>query len=456
MASKELQLVSRIIYSGDLRSVLEWGVTTDDFITSEGRAFFSHILGYHAKAATAGSVLGAQFVQANYPHFFRCDDTGMTTEALCLEVRKERISIELKNMLDEVRQLSEHDPVLALSALQAETNKLQNIGTGRSTDMLIGAAANLVLNRYECLKRGENLSVCPWPWAIMNEVALGFQPDDYVVFYGRPKSFKSWVLAYIIAWVFDQGKRALIYTKEMTSENIFARVIACIAGINYQGLRTGKLATEEESALYSAKQFLDSMQAGNNVICLSGQDAPEGGDTVPWLRSKVEKFNPDFIFIDGMYLMSDTQRAKKDNERVRNISRDLRQMNLSLKKPLICTLQANRAAAKHGDANLDEIAFSDAIGQDATHIMRVINEHGSSTCQLVTGGAREFHLNGFRINAQPAYDFSFHSHVSEKEINNAKKNDTGESDNPKAHAIKRTPTTEAQALNGVGKRIEKM
>lgn len=456
MASKELQLVSRIIYSGDLRSVLEWGITTDDFLTSEGRAFFSHILGYHAKAATAGSVLGAQFVQANYPNFFRCDDVGMTTEALCLEVRKERMAIELTNMLDEVRELSGHDPVAALGVLQAQTTKLQNVGTGRSTDMMIGNAASLVLNRYESIKRGENLSVCPWPWPIMNEVALGFQPDDYVVFYGRPKSFKSWVLAYIISWVFDQGKRILIYTKEMTSENIFARVIACMAGINYQGLRTGKLADSEESALYAAQSFLQSMEAGDNAICLSGQDAPDGGDTVPWLRSKVEKFKPDFVFVDGMYLMSDVQRAKKDNERVRNISRDLRQMNLSLKIPLICTLQANRAAAKHGDANLDEIAFSDAIGQDATHVMRVINEKDSSTCQLITGGAREFELNGFRINAQPAYDFSFHSLVSQKEINNAKKSDVGESENPKAHALKRTPVTETAALNGAVKRIDKM
>jgi hypothetical protein len=460
MASKEMQLISRVVYTGDLNTVLDWGITSEDMLTNEGRAMYNHILGYYSQADSVGSVIGPQAMTDVYTAFSRCDDEGMTTPALCLEVRRERLAIEGLNAQDNIREMFAHDPLEAINMMHALASKLSNIGTGRNLDVTLGQSFDRLLTKYQMKKDGIDMSCGPWPWEVMNNVTGGFQEDDYIVFYGRPKSFKSWVLAYIIAWIFNQNKKGLIYTKEMTPDNIFMRVIACIAEISYHNFRMALLSHDEEQALYAAHQYIAAMEASQNLICLSGQDAPEGGDSVPWLRSKVEKYEPDFIFIDGLYLMSDIKKAKKDNERVRNISRDLRQMNLSLKIPLIATLQANREAAKHEEANLDEIAFSDGIGQDATAIIRVINEKGSPTCQLVMGGAREYELNGFRINAVPAQDFTYHGAVTAKEIKKAERDDSLPEDNPEAHAVKkvkkRKPRTETRAADEIAKRIENM
>jgi hypothetical protein len=329
------------------------------------------------------------------------------------------------------------DPMSAISMMQLESSQMLRIGLGKDTDMSLGAAFDKELVRYEQLENGIDLSCGPWPWYPMNAATGGFQPDDYIVLYGRPKSFKSWVLSYIIAWTFNMGKRSIIYTKEMTPENIFRRVIACIAQLNYEGLRMGKLMPQEKRALYAAREFMRALQATNNVYCLSGKDAPAGGDTVPWLRAKAEKFKPDYIFVDGMYLMSDVRKSRKENERVKSISRDLSDLRLDLKIPIIVTIQANRDAAKNQDANLDEIAFSDALSQDATCIMRVINEKKTPTCMLVLGGAREYSLNGFRIHAVPAYDFGYYSDLKEKEIDKAIKEDVGPEENPAAHVQKK-------------------
>lgn len=453
MASREMQLLSRIVHSGDLNTVIEWGITPSDFLTPEGRAMFNHILGYHSSQDTGGSVLGPQAMVATYPTFLQCDDPGMQTHALCLEVRKERLAIEGLNKLDAIRETIMVDPLRGINLLGAAHTELSNIGAGRNSDMTFGDAFEKLITKYELMKSGVDMSAGPWPWDIMTQATGGIAEDEYFVFYGRPKSFKSWVLAYLIAETFNEGKRAVIYTKEMTQENIFLRVAACIAGVNYQGLRLGRLEPYEENALYAAKSYMEALQATQNLICLSGQDAPKGGDTVPWFQSKLEKYKPDRAFIDGLYLMSDVHNAKKDHERVRNISRDLRQMNLYLKMPLIATLQANRAAAKHEEANLDEIAFTDAIGQDATGIARIINEKDSPTCQIVFGGAREYELNGFRINAVPAYDFSYHGPLTSKEIEKAKKHDGDAEDNPDAHAKKKAGKTKKQAVSAVTKRI---
>jgi hypothetical protein len=455
MANREMQLVSRIVHNGDLSTAIEWGITPQDFLTNEGRAMFNHILGYYAQQGSAGSVIGPQVVQQLYPTFVRCDDPGMTTEALCLEVRKQRLAIEGVNRLDQLRLLFDQDPIEAIRALQGHTTELLNIGTSRDTDVTLGSALERIITKYEMLESGIDLSCGRWPWEVMNEATGGIQPDDYIIFYGRPKSMKSWMLAYFIAHAFNQNKRAIIYTKEMTADNIFQRAVACMAGINYQDFRRGKLIPEEKQAIYAIRSYIHALQASNHLVCLSGQDAPEGQDTVPWLQSKVEKYDPDFVFIDGMYLMSDFKNAKKENQQVKNISRALRQMILQTHKPVICTLQANRAAAKNQDANLDEIAFSDAMSQDATCIIRVINEKDAPTCQLVIGGSREFELNGFRVHGVPAYDFGYYGPISAKEIEDAKKHDAEAQDDPRAHARPRSITTENAAARQTARIMQK-
>lgn len=454
MANREMQLISRVIHTGELNAAIDWGITSDDFLTNEGLAMFNHLVGYYTATGSSGSVVGPAAMAQFYPNFVRCDDQSMTLPALCMEVRKQRLSLQAQNKLTEVHQLMQMDPENGLNQLNKIATELNSIGFGKNTDRMLGAAYNDIYNRYQLMKSGVDFSWGKWPWEPLQTATQGLQIDDYICFYGRPKSMKSWVLAYFVAHLFNCGRKVLIYTKEMTQDNILQRVIACIAEINYQLFRAGQLTSEEEFALQSVGRYIYMMRATDQIICLSGRDAPQGGDTVPWLRSKLEKYKPDMFAVDGLYLMSDVHGAKKDHERVRNISRDLRQMILDLCIPGLVTLQANRAAAKNEDANLDEVAFSDGMSMDCTAMIRVINEKDLPTIQLVVGGSREWELNGVRINGTPANDFSFHSLLSAKEIQNAKEKDTGADDNPKAHvAQSQKKHTEARGLRTVTQRI---
>jgi hypothetical protein len=437
---------------------MAWGIAAEDFLTAEGRAMFNHISGYYSQSISSGSVMGENAARQIYPTFILCDDPSMTTPALCAEVRRNRIILELKSQLQKSQELVEINPLQAAAFAQQAAVDAMNLSTGRNLDIRFTSAIDHILTRYDMRKKGIDLSVAKWPWEPLNNATGGIEHDDYVIFYGRPKSMKSWVLAYLIAWFFNNNKRVLVYTKEMSWENIFMRVAACIAEIEYQGLRMGQLTYDHEQSLFTLQRMLKVARDTEKLICLQGNEEGEGGDTVPWLRSKVDSYKPDFVCIDGLYLMSDAQKSKKDHERVRNISRDLRQMNLKTRVPVFATLQANRKAAGHEDANLDELAFSDAIGQDATNVMRVINEKTGPTIALVVGGAREFKLNGLRINAIPATDFSYHGPLSEKEIMKAKEADakSEDEDNAEAHAKKRKAPTDGSAIKSVVSRIGKM
>ena len=435
MASRELQLLSRIIRTGDIDTAVGWGITRNDFMTGEARAMFEHILSYHT--AHKQSVIGPEAAKSYYPTFQMCDDPSMHTEALCREVRNNRLAIEGGKRIAEAQALLQTDPAAAITMLSSASADLMSLTSSNTTDVRAEDAFARIMQNYHLRKQGYTMSVANWPWEPIQRVTGGIEEAEYVVFYGRPKSMKSWVLAYIISSMVLQGKRGVIYTKEMGADDIYKRILACIAEIPYEGLRLGTLDAHGEAACRSAVDFFHVAQERGNLICLSGQDCPEGGDTVHWLQSKIATYKPDFAAVDGMYLMSDSRGAKKDHERVRNISRDLRQMTLSTRIPLFATLQANRKAAGHSEANLDELAFSDSVGQDATQIFRVINEKNKPTIAIIAAGAREFELNGWRTHGIPATNFGYFGELTDKEIENAKESDTGDADEKRPNGTRK-------------------
>ena len=406
---------------------------------------FQHLVSYFQMPETSGAVLGTYAVQQQYPTFQLVEDPSMTVEALCLEVRKNRIRTELRTVLVKSNELIESDPQQALNTLHTGANYLQMLGVGRRTDVYAEDGFGRIIQRYEMKERGVDMSVCPMPWGPLQEATGGIEPDDYIVIYGRPKSMKSWVLAYLIAWCYEHGKRLLIYTKEMTADNIFMRIGAILAGVRYHEFRRARLSPQEKEAIYEVWRMINHLRQEQPMVCLSGKDTGDGGDTVPWLRSKIELHKPDVVFIDGMYLMSDMRGSakQKDNARVQNISRDLRRVTLDTHTPIVATIQANRDAAKHQEANLDEIAFSDAIGQDVTLAMRVINEKQQPTLALVVGGSREYELDGFRIYGVPATNFDYAGPLSTAELIAAQEADQNEAEKKAKKAAKPPPPQKA-------------
>lgn len=424
MANAEMQLVSRVLRKGQLNDIIEWGITLDDCLTDEPRHIMSSLLAL--RASTNGGQLGEQLAREMFPTFQPCDDDITPLEVLCMEVRKNRIRAEVRGITAEMLEVVDRDPLEALQRADTRFKNLIEIGyTSKQTDVRFRDSLDRSISRMELLEQGVVLSVANWPWAPLDAVTGGVQKDDYIVYYGRPKSFKTWMLAYHIAHTYDQGKRLLIYTKEMTADNIFMRVAACLSALPYQEFRMGKLELHDRQRLYELQAMVRDMKSSDDMICLSGRDAPNGKDTVEWLESKVVKYGVDMTFVDGMYLMSTSgsQKDKKDNFRVQEISRGLRQMVLNTGRPIACTIQANRSAAKNQTAELDEIAFSDAIGMDATVIMRSINDKTTPTCTLVMGGSREFSLPGIRTWAIPATNFSFKEELGDKDIHKAKVSD---------------------------------
>ncbi len=439
MSTVGQQLLSRIIRTGQLSPVMEFGITSEDLLTGSESKIFEVIKTYHGMKGNNGAVPGVQIMSDMFPDFHLTDEVGSTIESLCREVRQRRLQHATKEVASQVLEACElgRDPISILNAAQERLNGLLALGASRNTDVSFRDAHMRNLARYEDRKKGISTSSLSWPWEIMNEMTGGFQPDDYIVLYGRPKSKKSWVLSKIAAHAYDMGKRLLIYTKEMTPDSLLLRIAASIIRLPYQETRMAKLEPEQEWELYQLSHHI--AHDPERLMCLSGQDVEEGGDTMHWLRAKIDRYKPEIVLVDGLYLMSDgSKKPAADWTRVTSVSRAARALQLATKIPLVCTVQANRKAAAHARAELDEIAYADALGQDATLAFRVIAEKGKNSIAMVIGGSREFELEGFRIGGVPATDFDYIGMLESSDVEQAKKGDTSEKEK-----VARKPKTPA-------------
>lgn len=463
--SHQLTLCARIIRTGCLPEVLDYGITAEDFTTPEGLSIWTLIQNYNTMAQTRGSVLDMTGLLERYPTYALAPDRpDSSTHALCFAVRRERVqSGGMKAIGDAASLISTGiDPMVPLARLQAEVSAYLALGCTANADIGFSRGLASVMHRMQLQRDGVDLALMKWPWAAMNRATLGLQRDDYVVFYGRPKSMKTWTLACLVAWCYENEKKLVLYTKEMTPDNVYMRVLACIRRIMYEFVRDAY--TMSENDWYAIQKLyhqltLDPVLA-DTIVVLNGRDAPPGGDTVSWLNSKIDKHKPVVAFIDGLYLLSDQNKKSKDHERVTSISRDIRGMVLNSGVPVIATMQANRKAAGHTDANLDEIAYSDSLAQDCTAAIRTIQRKVNPTeeeksrnpqaapkmyIDLIFGGSREYSLHGIRLNAVPARDFSQLKELTEADVLASKEADAEEEEERKAARATKRRSAKAKA-----------
>jgi hypothetical protein len=87
------------------------------------------------------------------------------------------------------------------------------------------------------------------------------------------------------------------------------------------------------------------------------------------LRLFIEKENLDILFVDQLSLLEDHRNGKTPVEKAANISKDLKNLQVLKRVPIISVSQQNRTKNEGGAIDTTQIAQSDRIGQDSTCII---------------------------------------------------------------------------------------
>ena len=190
--------------------------------------------------------------------------------------------------------------------------------------------------------------------------------EEYATIVARPGVGKSWVLLRCAMSAAEQGLRAGLYSGEMSETKVGYRFDTLAGHISNSGIIHGN-----SELMNSYKAFLDSMKSRfTGTLKVITPKMIKHAATVTDLEAFIEKEKLDILFIDQHSLMEDQRRAKDPVTRAANISKDLKNLQVLKRIPIITVSQQNRNMVDDDSViDVSHIAQADRIGQDSTVVV---------------------------------------------------------------------------------------
>lgn len=202
--------------------------------------------------------------------------------------------------------------------------------------------------------------------------------EELATIVARSNAGKSWVLLKCAVASVKQGLRVGLYSGEMSARKVGYRVDTLLSNISNTALTKGN---EEVQNKY--KKYLDELpQKYEGCLKVLTPDMINGPAGVNALRAFVKNENLDILFIDQHSLLEDDRKAKISHEKAANISRDLKNLQVLEKIPIISVSQQNRTSTENG-VGLEHVAQSDRIAQDSTVVIFMDQKDGVMTLHLI-------------------------------------------------------------------------
>ena len=206
----------------------------------------------------------------------------------------------------------------------------------------------------------------------LDTMLSGFQKSDLVILAARPSMGKT-TLALDIARISSvvHEKSVLIFSLEMSSQQLVDRMLSAQSRVNAWNLRTGRLSSDREFSqlrdsldkLAKAKIYIDD-QPGNTIIRMKALSR----------RLKAEK-GLDLIVVDYLQLMTTAKNYDSMVNQVTEISRSLKGLAKELNVPVLALSQLSRAIeSRGGKPRLSDLRDSGSIEQDADVVMFIHRE----------------------------------------------------------------------------------
>jgi len=248
----------------------------------------------------------------------------------------------------------------------AETSIL-NISEKKSGNAFqsLGELINLNIDKLE-EQQGKDggLSGLTTGYARLNSITSGLQGSDLIILAARPSMGKTAFALNIARNVaVEEHKPVLVFSLEMSNEQLSMRLLTSEARIDSNRLRTGFISQEDWQNATDAAGVL-------NELPIFIDDTPN--ITAMEIRAKArrlyQKHNEiGLIVIDYLQLMKAPFRSDRRDLEIAEISRSLKALAKELNVPVVALSQLNRMLEQRADKRpmMSDLRESGAIEQDA-------------------------------------------------------------------------------------------
>ncbi len=234
--------------------------------------------------------------------------------------------------------------------------------------------------------RGATLAGVPTGFADLDALTNGLHPGQMIVIAARPAMGKS-ALALDIARAaaVQSGLTAVLFSLEMSRNEITMRLLSAEARVPLQAMRTGQLSEDDWTRL--ARRMSEVVDAPLYI-----DDSPNM--SMMEIRSKCrrlkQRHNLSLVVIDYLQLMSSPKRVENRQQEVSELSRSLKLLAKELSVPVVALAQLNRGPEMRTDKRplLADLRESGCLTAGA-RVMRADTNEEVSLGDLLASGARD-------------------------------------------------------------------
>ena len=260
-----------------------------------------------------------------------------------------------------------------LENILADTEKsifdlLQNKG-GQEFVPIKQVAINVLEKIEDAYKNQGTVTGIPSGFIDLDYKLSGFQPSDFILIAARPSMGKTAFVLNVVDYVsVRKNLPCMVFSLEMSKEQLVNRMLSMESNVDSQKLRTGTLTDSDWDAVVEGIGII-----GNSKLIID--DTP--GISISELRSKCRKMKLEYglstVIIDYLQLMSGSRKGGNDNrqQEISDSSRSLKPLARELHAPVIALSQLSRACETRTDHRpmLSDLRESGAIEQDADVVM---------------------------------------------------------------------------------------
>ena len=203
--------------------------------------------------------------------------------------------------------------------------------------------------------------------------------EELATIVARPGIGKSWVALRCAIAAARQGLNVGMYSGEMSELKVGYRFDTLAGHISNSKIIHGVADIQNDY-----KRFLDNVSNEfKGSLKVITPKMIKHAATVTDLEAFIEKEKLDILFIDQHSLMEDQRRAKDPVTRAANISKDLKNLQVLKRIPIIAVSQQNRSAIDENSVlDVSHIAQADRIGQDSTIVIFLEQKNHVMTMHL--------------------------------------------------------------------------
>jgi replicative DNA helicase len=220
--------------------------------------------------------------------------------------------------------------------------------------------------------RGGSLTGVPTGFADLDALTNGLHPGQMVVIAARPAIGKSTLaLDFARSAAIHAGMTTVIFSLEMSRNEITMRLLSAEARVGLHAMRTGQLGDEDWTRL--ARRM---SEVADSPLFID--DSPNM--SMMEIRAKCRRLKQrndlKLVIIDYLQLMSSPKRVENRQQEVSELSRSLKLLAKELGVPVIALSQLNRGPEQRTDKRpmLSDLRESGSIEQDSDMVILLHRE----------------------------------------------------------------------------------